>query len=137
MPPGGTIIYEENRDSSGIPFENAVDIKIVSHTTDSDTATVDICVEWRTAPNGDRCTGKYLEIDIQSTIPDELYAYWRELGGRQETTKLSEYHVYKVIEESPTKYLVQWTGYDDDEATWEPKRKVQRICPRAVLDWTQ
>jgi hypothetical protein len=47
------------------------------------------------------------------------------------------YHAYRILEEARTKYLVQWIGYDTNEATWEAKAKVKRICPAAVRKWAE
>ncbi|KAH7236552.1 hypothetical protein BKA59DRAFT_517065 [Fusarium tricinctum] len=45
------------------------------------------------------------------------------------------YHAYRILEEARTKYLVQWIGYDTNEATWEAK--VKRIYPAAVRGWAE
>jgi hypothetical protein len=92
-------------------------------------------VTWRDATDGLERGKLYSEYDVQIAKPQKVYDYWRKLGGRCATTKLSKYHVFDIIDECGKYFHVQWTGYDEDEGTWETKAKVKRICPRAVLDW--
>ncbi|KAF5232951.1 hypothetical protein FAUST_8439 [Fusarium austroamericanum] len=96
---------------------NDSDVEITSHYVDHDDKTVDI------------------EYDVQTVKPNIVYEYWRKLGGRDQATKLDRHHVFNILDENRKSYCVQWTGYDEDGATWEIKSKVKRICPRAELNW--
>ncbi|RGP67736.1 hypothetical protein FSPOR_5926 [Fusarium sporotrichioides] len=116
-----------------MPFagSNDSDVEITSHCVNRTDCTVEMWVTWC---NGSR-TMLCSEYDVQTVKPNKVYEYWRNLGGRCSTTGLSMYHVFNIIDECRSKYHVRWTGYDEDEATWESKVKIKRICPRAVLDW--
>ncbi|RGP76669.1 hypothetical protein FLONG3_5109 [Fusarium longipes] len=116
-----------------IPFSDADDddVRISSHCVDSINHTVDLMIVW---PNGSK--GQWFsEYDVQSVKPNKVYDYWRNLDGRFAATKLSKYHVFNISDEHGTYYHIQWTGYDENDGTWETKVKVKLICPRAVLNW--
>ncbi|CEI61806.1 unnamed protein product [Fusarium venenatum] len=112
---------------------NDNDVEITSHYINRVDHIVYMWVTWCNGSRGMRCS----EYDVQTVKPNKVYEYWRKLGGRCSTTELSMYHVFDIIGECGRSYHVQWIGYDEDEATWESKAKVKRICPRAVLDWQQ
>ncbi|XEV03154.1 hypothetical protein FSHL1_008441 [Fusarium sambucinum] len=118
-----------------MPFSGANDndFEIRSHYVNRVDHIVDMWVTWRDGSRGMRCS----EYDVQAVKPNKVYQYWHNLGGRCSATELSMYHVFSVIDECVRSYHIQWIGYDVDEATWESKAKVKRICLRAVLDWRQ
>ncbi|SPJ73830.1 uncharacterized protein FTOL_03560 [Fusarium torulosum] len=120
-----------------LPFTSGVEIRIGAHIIDRETNTVSFRVEWRDIPRSPRITSTYDEDDVQNSMPDLVYEYWLRLSGRCTVTGFKIYHVYCILEEALSKYLVQWIGYDTDEATWEAKAKVKRICPAAVRKWAE
>lgn len=105
------------------------------HWVNPEDHTVDFLVEWRHTTGILKRGRWFSEYDVQTARPKLVYGYWDRRGGRCVTTKLNKYHVFGIVDECGKNYYVQWTGYDEDEATWETKAKVKRICPRAVLDW--
>ncbi|KAM0343542.1 hypothetical protein ACHAPU_008437 [Fusarium lateritium] len=117
------------------PFRHGTEFEVLSHAVNSPKHTVEILLEWRETNETVRMTSRIPEIDVQKSISETLYAYWRKLGGRCVVTNLSMYHVYKILEETDNKYLVQWIGYGENEASWEPKGKIRRICPQGVITW--
>ncbi|KAM0482195.1 hypothetical protein ACHAP7_004422 [Fusarium lateritium] len=120
-----------------LPFTSGIDVEISAHAIDRETYTVSFWVEWRDIPRSPRITSKFDEEDVQNAMPDLVYEYWLRRGGRCAVTGLKMYHVYCILEEARTMYLVQWIGYDTDETTWEGKAKVRRICPAAVQKWAE
>ncbi|UZP38638.1 hypothetical protein NXS19_006454 [Fusarium pseudograminearum] len=107
------------------------DVEITSHYVNHNDSTVVMWVTW--------CNGSqemlYSEYDVQTVKPNIVYEYWRKVGGRDHATELDKHHVFNILDENRKSYRVQWTGFDEDGATWEVKSKVKRICPRAELDW--
>jgi hypothetical protein len=68
-------------------------------------------------------------------MPSIVLAYWNNLGGRCHTTQFDKYHVFRILDEEKRRYKVQWIGYSIEEFSWEPKKKINDICPWAVLAW--
>lgn len=118
-----------------LPFEGSDEVFIRSHEIDRVGTRVYLWVEWRDTNRRVRHTTRYDEYIVQDTAPEMLYAYWQSKGGRCNATRLNLFHVYAILDESPKKYLIQWVGYDESEATWERFRKVSRICSEAVCKW--
>ncbi|RGP59253.1 hypothetical protein FSPOR_11470 [Fusarium sporotrichioides] len=64
------------------------------------------------------------ERELQATKPELVYNWWKKFkGGRDARTGLDHWHPFHILGHRTTKkeyqYLVQWVGYDKNEATWE------------------
>ncbi|KAL7755374.1 hypothetical protein ACKLNR_014472 [Fusarium oxysporum f. sp. zingiberi] len=80
------------------------------------------------------------EDHLHAQVPDLLFKYWDGLGGRDGTTGLREYHVFKILghrfQSANTKlrksYKVEWVGFPPTQATWEPAYMIKKIAPLAI-----
>ncbi|PNP78549.1 hypothetical protein FNYG_08097 [Fusarium nygamai] len=73
----------------------------------------------------------------KTDCPNLIYTYWHAQGGRDRTTGFKEYHVFKIIRSRPNasrgvEFLVQWVGFRETDATWEPRVKINKIVPLDV-----
>ncbi|KAM0344804.1 hypothetical protein ACHAPU_007180 [Fusarium lateritium] len=118
-----------------ILFGNGIEVEIVHHDVCKSQNNVYLWIEWRDPIGGLHSAGRYDEADIQDVNPDIVYDYWEKQGGREEATCLELFHVFAILAESRGRYLIQWVGYNKSECTWEPTKKVDDICPRAVIKW--
>ncbi|KAI1070305.1 hypothetical protein LB507_010306 [Fusarium sp. FIESC RH6] len=75
------------------------------------------------------------EEELQHIMPNLVLTYWHNLGGRCQSTNFDKYHVFRIIGEEKRYYKVQWIGYSEEDASWEMKKKIERIRPLAVLAW--
>ncbi|SPJ87075.1 uncharacterized protein FTOL_12100 [Fusarium torulosum] len=130
-----TVTDIESQVDNRLRFQDGINIHISCHQVDRRTARVYLWVTWQMDEGGPRCTSRYDEDDIQDVDPGLLYAYWKEKGGRYEATRLDVYHVYAILDQHYGSYLVQWIGFDETELTWETTRKINNICPAAVIEW--
>lgn len=101
---------------------------IRSHQLDNETFTVDLEIQWT---NGDITIED--EAFMQRWIPDLLFKYWGDLGGRDQATGFDQWHVFKIHEHcyvnKVREYLVQWVGFCENDCTWEPEAKLADIAP--------
>ncbi|KAJ4245056.1 hypothetical protein NW762_014266 [Fusarium torreyae] len=80
---------------------------------DEDEDSIELLIQW---DDGTEDTWEPEEI-IQEDAESLVYAFWKEHGGRQRTTKLLNYHAFKILKTRATKdpkkpeFLVQWVGY--------------------------
>ncbi|KAF4987501.1 hypothetical protein FGRMN_10332 [Fusarium graminum] len=118
-----------------ILFENGIDVQIVRHDVCKFRSTVYLLIEWRDPIGGLHNASRYEEAEIQDMNPGLVYNYWEKQGGHCKATCLELFHVFAIVAESRGKYLVQWVGYDMSQCTWESTKKVNDICPHAVIDW--
>ncbi|KAF5699211.1 hypothetical protein FMUND_14853 [Fusarium mundagurra] len=61
-------------------------------------------------------------------------------GRRDRATGFKEYHVFKIIRSRRNpgcgvEFLVQWVGFRETDATWEPRAKIDNIAPLAVQEF--
>ncbi|KAF5667141.1 hypothetical protein FHETE_5844 [Fusarium heterosporum] len=75
------------------------------------------------------------EVDLQKLFPHVVLQYWASMGGRCQATGFEMYHVYRIVSEEKRHFEVQWIGYSDTDTSWEPKGKVRKICPAAIIAW--
>ncbi|KAF4444301.1 hypothetical protein FACUT_744 [Fusarium acutatum] len=108
---------------------------LVRHKVDRQSNTVKILVQW----TDDSPRSWEREDFLQKIDHEVLYSYWKERGGRDEVTRLEEFHIFKVKAKGLNKgewfYDCQWVGYPPKENTWEPEAKIMDIAPAAVADW--
>lgn len=111
-------------------------LSLSKHRVDKPSATVDFLVNWA----GGEATWES-ESDLQVQVPDLVYAYWDTHGGREETTKLDTYCVFKILKrttastEKLPRYHIQWVGYRRKESTWEPEEKIREIAPEQLEEY--
>ncbi|KAF5703167.1 hypothetical protein FMUND_13134 [Fusarium mundagurra] len=102
---------------------------LIGHKLDKKTSTVEFIVKWA---NGK--TTIQPEWTLQPDIPALIYEYWEKVGGRQEATRFTFDHVFRILDVKVTdgkkEYKVQWVGYPDVRpwTTWEDERKLRRIA---------
>ncbi|KAG9255522.1 uncharacterized protein F5Z01DRAFT_672834 [Emericellopsis atlantica] len=93
--------------------------------------TIELLVEWHGAePTWEP------EANLHHDALDALLKYWQQQGGHPENpNEEGLYDVYCIREHKGQKLLVEWTGYAPSEATWEPKKKIQKAAPQIVKEY--
>ncbi|KAM0559989.1 hypothetical protein ACHAPJ_003944 [Fusarium lateritium] len=107
---------------------------------DEDKDSIELLIQW---DDGAEDTWEPEEI-IQEDAESLVYAFWKEHGGRQRTTKCRDYHVFKVLKnrstEDPKKpeFLVQWVGYPPwkPHTTWLPYDVIYENSKPQYIEFT-
>ncbi|KAF4968599.1 hypothetical protein FSARC_4023 [Fusarium sarcochroum] len=135
IPPSSSL-SDEDADDEDFPFEDARETRIDRHNIHRKTSEVTFWMRYKFAAKGAWFFGWFEEGDVQDRRPELVLDYWTKLGGRCEVTKLKTFRVLRILSEDASKYRIQWIGYDTEkDATMEPKKKINDICPGAVLEW--
>ncbi|KAG8672583.1 hypothetical protein FPOAC1_005859 [Fusarium poae] len=124
-------LYEDDDDF----YKDAVRAAIESHNLHNDTCEVTFRLKYQLTYGGPWYYTWLEEKELQQVMPIVVLAYWKNLGGRCQTTQFLKYHVLRVLQEEKRQYKVQWIGYSEEEYSWETKKKINDICPWAVLAW--
>ncbi|SPJ70353.1 uncharacterized protein FTOL_00081 [Fusarium torulosum] len=90
-----------------LPFETASSVVITSHSVNQEDHITNL----------PHYTTKFLEDEVQDVHPKMVYTFWNKLGGRCQAYQLSIDVVYGILNGAANCYLVQWTGYDETEAS--------------------
>lgn len=91
---------------------------------------IEIKVEWDTG----EATWEP-ETNLHEDIPDTLFQYWREQGGRPSNPVDPEmYEVFAIRKHNGnrTKLMVEWAGYEPSEATWVSRKIVEETAKDIV-----
>ncbi|PON23044.1 hypothetical protein TGAM01_v208049 [Trichoderma gamsii] len=91
---------------------------------------IEIQVEWDTGE-----TTWEPEINLHEDVPDTLFQYWREQGGRPSNPVDPEmYEVFAIRKHNGnrTKLMVEWVGYEPSEATWVSRKGVEETAKDIV-----
>ncbi|KAF4334629.1 hypothetical protein FBEOM_11553 [Fusarium beomiforme] len=126
---------EFSDDYDDLIFVGAYDIQIESHVRNTKTCDVSFRIKFKFSPADAWCRGWAEEIDLQKYYQDIVLNYWRGIGGRCKATRFKTYKVLRILAEEKNRYRVQWVGYDEEDTSWETKKKAMDICPKAVLAW--
>ncbi|RGP70899.1 hypothetical protein FSPOR_3586 [Fusarium sporotrichioides] len=106
-----------------------------SHNLHNETCEVTFRLKYKLSYNGSWYYVWLEEKELQQVMPLLVLAYWKNLGGRCQTTQFLKYRVFRILAEEKRQYKVQWIGYSEEEFSWETKKKINGICPWAVLAW--
>jgi hypothetical protein len=91
---------------------------------------IEIQVEWDTGE-----TTWEPETNLHEDVPETLFQYWREQGGRPSNPVDPEmYEVFAIRKHNGnrTKLLVEWVGYEPSEATWVSRKIVEQTAKDIV-----
>ncbi|UKZ67902.1 uncharacterized protein TrAtP1_009061 [Trichoderma atroviride] len=91
---------------------------------------IEIHVEWDTGE-----TTWEPETNLHEDVPDTLFQYWREQGGRPSNPVDPElYEVFAIRKHNGnrTKLMVEWVGYEPSEATWVSRKVVEETAKDMV-----
>lgn len=114
---------EEDEGEEEYGFKRFVDYRWVDNS-------IEIQVEWDT---GD--TTWEPETNLHEDVPDTLFQYWREQGGRPSNPVDPEmYQVFAIRKHNGnrTKLMVEWVGYEPSEATWVSRKSVEETAKDVV-----
>ncbi|KAF5978171.1 hypothetical protein FCOIX_6087 [Fusarium coicis] len=92
---------------------------LVRHRVNREKSTVKFLVEW----TDDTPRSWEAEEYLQRIDPKALYSYWDERGGRDQVTRLQEFHIYRVKSK----------GWKKGE--WAYNSMILSDAPAAVADW--
>ncbi|KAF4440378.1 hypothetical protein F53441_12326 [Fusarium austroafricanum] len=128
----GEMVNGDATEKVNLGFKEDVAIdEFVSHRVDHENSTVDIQVRWE----GGETTWE-TEWSLQEQVPTLVYKYWEKLGGREESTQLDIFHVFRILKRTTlpgkskgVRYQVQWVGYRQSESTLEQESKLRMIAP--------
>ncbi|KAI6778691.1 uncharacterized protein J7T54_007632 [Emericellopsis cladophorae] len=120
-------IYEVPSDNDGDPY--FVFTRFLEHRWRG--TTIELLVDW----HGSEPTWEP-EANLHHDALDALLKYWQQQGGHPENpNEEGLYDIYGIREHKGQKLLVEWTGYAPSEATWEPKKKIQKVAPQIVKEY--
>ncbi|KAM0254563.1 hypothetical protein ACHAQJ_006671 [Trichoderma viride] len=91
---------------------------------------IEIQVEWETG----EMTWEP-ETNLHEDVPDTLFEYWREQGGRPKNPIDPEvYEVFAILKHNKnrTKLLVEWVGYEASEASWASRKVIEETAKDIV-----
>nr|WOD46593.1 hypothetical protein [Trichoderma atroviride] len=91
---------------------------------------IEIHVEWDTGE-----TTWEPETNLHEDVPDTLFQYWREQGGRPSNPvdpELYEVFAIRKHNRNRTKLMVEWVGYEPSEATWVSRKVVEETAKDIV-----
>lgn len=114
---------EEDEDTEEYGFKRFVGYRWVDNS-------IEIQVEWDT---GEKTWEP--EINLHQDVPDTLFQYWREQGGRPSNPVDPEmYEVFAIRKHNGnrTKLMVEWVGYEPSEATWASRKAVEETAKDIV-----
>ncbi|KAM0307969.1 hypothetical protein ACHAPM_000704 [Fusarium culmorum] len=106
-------------------FKDAKVRKIVEFAVDLDSREVVLTVTWRDSPDSsNETTANVSEAAVQEIDEDLVLKYWKDIGGRFESTSLGMEHVFKILDEMKQFWTVQWVGYFMEEMTEVLKHEI-------------
>ncbi|KAM0366276.1 hypothetical protein ACHAPY_009201 [Fusarium culmorum] len=106
-------------------FKDAKVRKIVEFAVDLDSREVVLTVTWRDSPDSsNETTANVSEAAVQEIDEDLVLKYWKDIGGRFESTSLGMEHVFKILDEMKQLWTVQWVGYFMEEMTEVLKHEI-------------
>ncbi|KAL7920371.1 hypothetical protein ACQKWADRAFT_162915 [Trichoderma austrokoningii] len=114
---------EEDEDGEEYGFKRFVGYRWVD-------GSIEIQVEWDTGE-----TTWEPETNLHEDVPDTLFQYWREQGGRPLNPVDPEmYEVFAIRKHNRnrTKLMVEWVGYEPSEATWASRKSVEETAKDIV-----
>ncbi|KAH8128823.1 hypothetical protein FP744_10007180 [Trichoderma asperellum] len=91
---------------------------------------IEIQVEWDTGE-----TTWEPETNLHEDVPDTLFEYWREQGGRPSNPADPEmYEVFAILKHNGnrTKLKVEWVGFEPSEASWVSRKIVEETAKDMV-----
>lgn len=91
---------------------------------------IEIQVEWDTGE-----TTWEPETNLHEDVPDTLFRYWREQGGRPLNPVDPEmYEVFAILKHNRnyTRLLVEWVGYESSEASWASRKVIEETAKDIV-----
>ncbi|KAG5660102.1 hypothetical protein KAF25_003624 [Fusarium avenaceum] len=125
----------EDSDEDDFIWEGAYEVKIEHHMIQKETCQVSFRIKFKYGPETSWISAVAEELDLQKHYPSVVLNYWTKLGGRCQVTDFEKYHVYRIVSEKKRHYEIQWIGYGETDTSWEPKTKIKRICPAAIVEW--
>nr|UWK20120.1 chromo domain containing protein [Trichoderma polysporum] len=75
------------------------------------------------------------ETNLHEDVPDTLFEYWREQGGRPKNPIDPEiYEVFAILKHNRnhTKLLVEWVGFEPSEASWASRKVIEETAKDLV-----
>lgn len=116
-------------------YQDAIEAVIESHNLHHDTCEITFRLKYKLTLSGPWYYIWVEEKHLQCIMPNLVLSHWENLGGRCQITQFKMYHVFRILAEEKGRYKVQWTGYSEENFSWETKKKIHGICPWAVLAW--
>ncbi|RGP63871.1 hypothetical protein FLONG3_9765 [Fusarium longipes] len=112
---------------------------ITGHTITISSRIVRMKVKWHNSDveTEEFKTATLSESDVHEVAEDLLLEYWKDAGGRRETTGLERDRVFKILDESKRHWVVQWVGCSVEDATYDPKYEITLIpgAGEAIVKW--